>query len=204
MNFSPDHIYHIYNQGNNRQKIFHEKEDYHVFLSLYKRAFPKICSTLAWCLMPNHFHFMIHTDKRCEEKKKQGGLLLDPITNNIRKLLSGYSRIFNKKYKRTGSLFRQKTKANRLSESKLKLNTDMSDNESFITCFNYIHQNPIRAGLVTKLEDWEFSSFRDYAGLRNNELCARELAMLYCNYKEDNFLDDSYDSLIKYLSQEDT
>lgn len=202
MNFSPDHIYHIYNQGNNRQKIFYEKEDYQVFLSLYKRAFPIICSTLSWCLMPNHFHFMIHTDRRCEEKKKQGGLLLDPITNNIRKLLSGYSRIFNKKYKRTGSLFRQKTKANRLSESKLILKSDMSNNEPFIACFNYIHQNPFRAGLVTKLEDWEFSSFRDYAGLRDHDLCNKELASFYCNYKQENFLEISYTLLHDYLNKE--
>jgi putative transposase len=202
MNFSADHIYHIYNQGNNRQKIFHENEDYLVFQSLYKSSFPKVCSTLAWCLMPNHFHFMLHTDKRCEEKKKQGGLLLDPITNNIRKLLSGYSRIFNNKYKRTGSLFRQKTKANRLSESKLILNIDVQNNESFIACFNYIHQNPFRAGLVSKLEDWEFSSFRDYAGLRNSELCDKELATLFCNYRRENFLEISYASLQDYVHKE--
>ena len=41
--------------------------------------------------MPNHFHFLIHTDARVEELKKQGGLFLDPVTNGFRKLLSAYS-----------------------------------------------------------------------------------------------------------------
>jgi hypothetical protein len=46
--------------------------------------------------MPNHFHLLIYTDERVAETKKQGGLLIDPLTNGFRKLLSGYARFIIK------------------------------------------------------------------------------------------------------------
>ena len=97
MKFSPNNIYHIYNQGNDRQTIFFNRNDYLIFLNLYKRLLSPNLATIAWCLMPNHFHFMVYTDEKCSIKIKQGGLLIDPVTNGIWKLLSGYARIFNKR-----------------------------------------------------------------------------------------------------------
>jgi hypothetical protein len=61
--------------------------------------------------MPNHFHFLVHTNEYSSVLVKQGGLIIDTLTNGMRKLLSGYARVFNSKYERSGSLFRQKTKA---------------------------------------------------------------------------------------------
>ena len=46
----------------------------------------------------------------------------------------------------------------------------ISEKEYLKACFNYIHQNPVKAGLVKNAEDWEFSSFRDYLGFRNGNL----------------------------------
>ncbi|HEY6063033.1 MAG TPA: hypothetical protein VIV35_05460, partial [Chitinophagaceae bacterium] len=66
MTFSPNNIYHVYNQGNNRQTIFPQRPDYLIFLNLYKRFFYPVTSTIAWCLMPNHFHLMIYADERCD------------------------------------------------------------------------------------------------------------------------------------------
>lgn len=189
MNFFPANIYHIYNQGNNRQKIFYGRQDYFTFLSMYKQLVAPHLSTIAWCLMPNHFHFMVYTDERCNSKTKQGGIMLDPITNGIRKLLSGYTRIFNKEKSRTGSLFRQKTKSKSLSDIKVSPGESMTD--YFISCFHYIHRNPLAAKLVQHAGDWEFSSFRDYAGLRTGKLCHKELAALYCDYRFETFIADS-------------
>ncbi|PZF73973.1 hypothetical protein DN068_06445 [Taibaiella soli] len=61
---------------------------------------------------------------------------------------------------------------------------------------HYIHQNPIRAGLVNRLEDWEYSSFKDYAGLRNGTLCNKEMLMTITGYNVSTFYTDSY-ALIK-------
>jgi len=167
MTCHPNNIYHVYNQGNNRQRIFNQQEDYLIFLRLYRKLIMPIVSNIAWNLMPNHFHFMLHTDARCSSKTKQGGIFIDPLTNGFRKLLSGYARIFNNQYGKSGSLFRQKTKAKSLSEIDLTSDSSYSHQDYFRTCFHYIHQNPLVAKLVSRLEDWEYSSFKDYAGLRN-------------------------------------
>ena len=93
----------------------------------------------------------------------------------------------------TGSRFRQKTKAKLLESS--------SPDYSLIT-FHYIHQNPLTAGLVKTLDDWDYSSFKDYAGKRNGTLCNKDLAheLLDVNWK--NFVDETYRMLDnkKYLS----
>ena len=54
-------------------------------------------------------------------------------------------------------------------------------------CFNYIHQNPVMSGLVSKMEDWEFSSFRDFIGLRNGTIIEKNLAFNYVNMDENDF-----------------
>lgn len=192
MTFLPNNIYHVYNQGNNRQPIFHQQEDYFTFLRLYKKLVTPVVSTIAWCLMPNHFHFMIQTDARCNVKIKQGGIFIDPITNGMRKLLSGYARIFNNRYKRSGSVFRQKTKAKSLSDIIATTDSSYSQQDYFKGCFHYIHQNPVVANLVSKLEDWEYSSFKDYAELRNGNICQKELAVKYCGYDHATFIKESY------------
>ena len=68
----------------------------------------------------------------------------------------------------------------------------MKDANYPFICFNYIHQNPMKAGLVKRMEDWEFSSFRDYAGLRNGTLCNRNLARQVTGFDENKFMEESY------------
>lgn len=199
MKFSPHNIYHIYNQGNNKQNIFLTREDYLTFLSMYKKLLAPQCETISWCLMPNHFHFMIYADEKCSAIIKQGGILVDPVTNGIRKLLSGYARIFNSRYGKSGSLFRQKTKAKCLSAIAIKENSRYNIQDYYLNCFHYIHQNPLRANLVGTLEEWEFSSYIDYAGIRNGNLCNKELAERHCNYSPVLFQGVSYNKIEESL-----
>ncbi len=190
MNFSANNIYHLYNQGNNRQRIFLQDEDYLIFMRLYRRLFPSVTTTIAWCLMPNHFHFMIYTDERCETKMKQGGIFIDPVTNRVRKLLSGYARIFNSNYQQTGSVFRQKTKAKCISALETTPGTHFSMHNYYSNCFRYIHQNPLKASLVKALKDWPFSSYLDFAGMRNGSLCNKALASQFCGYNPATFIEE--------------
>ncbi len=120
--------------------------------------------------MPNHFHLMIYVPE------KTRGLNL--LTNQNQQFLvrkfgtiqSSYCQAINKQENRTGSLFQQKTKA------KL-LNTDCY----IPTCFHYIHQNPLKAELVKKMEEWTHSSFKDYLA-ETSAICkistARELIQI--------------------------
>jgi putative transposase len=94
--------------------------------------------------------------------KKQGGLVLDPLTNGFRKLLSAYSHKYNLQNNRTGALFRPKTKAKCITEEAIIKETGLSNQEYFIQCFHYIHNNPLAAGLVELPEQWKWSSCRFY------------------------------------------
>jgi len=57
---------------------------------------------------------------------------------------------------------------------------------------NYIHQNPMKAKLVKWMEDWDYSSFKDYYGLRNGTLVNKKLAAQLLDINMNTFYDDSY------------
>lgn len=147
-------LYHIYNRGNNSQPIFYNENDYQQFVdSSYKYLVPN-CQILAWCLMPNHFHFLLEANEKSLEPIIWGGNEMTSLTNGFQLLQSNYAKLINNKINRTGSLFQQKTKAKFL------------ENKNYaMTAFRYIHQNPVKANLVDKLEDWNYSSYNEYCGL---------------------------------------
>lgn len=207
MHFVVNHIYHIYNQGNNRQKIFFNKENYLFFLRKVKIQLLPFCDILAWCLMPNHFHFMVMVKEVESLDESQGFTQSETLTGDshlnhaIGVLLRSYTRAINKQNGTTGSLFRQKTKAECLTcpdikelsfckSTGTKLNIDLKQ-YYLQTCFNYIHQNPIKAGLVKTATDWEYSSAQDYFGKRNGKLVNKELAMQYLEINSSDDLESS-------------
>jgi putative transposase len=157
--FEKDKIYHVYNRGNNRQPIFFERDNYIFFLEKIGRL-KSYSEVLSWCLMPNHFHLMLYVNN--DELNKNTNQ--QNLSIAIGKLLSSYAQAINKRFFRSGSLFQGRTKAIDLLEKK--------DEFYPLICFNYIHQNPMKAGLVKRMEDWEFSSARDYFGLRTGNLCS--------------------------------
>jgi hypothetical protein len=102
-------------------------------------------------------------------------------------LQSSYAKAINIHFNRTGSLFQQK--------AKFKLLEEHSSAESYSeTCFHYIHQNPLKAGLVDRLDAWQFSSFSEY--LTGTEmLCNRTLALRIFNIAPQQFASISYAAL---------
>lgn len=161
-------FYHIYNRGNNRQPIFFKRDNYLFFLNKARTYFLKNVDVLAYCLMPNHFHFLVYT---------HGDFNQLEFSHDLRIMLSSYTRAINKQEQRVGSLFQQNTKV-KLLESRSTTQSGATTNETgdpFI-CFHYIHQNPAKANLVTREQEWEFSSYRDYAGLRSGTLCNKSIA----------------------------
>ena len=178
MNFQPNKLYHIYNQGNNRQLLFYNPENYLYFLRSVRRYVLPYCDVLAYCLMPNHYHFLINTDQHSIVEREIGSLKLTALSNGFRLLQSTHAQAINIQQKQTGSLFRQKAKAKCL---------ECNDSNYPLTAFHYIHQNPIRAGLVKKIEEWKFSSFNDYAQLRNGSICNKTLAQKLIGFEKLDF-----------------
>jgi putative transposase len=98
-------------------------------------------------------------------------------------MLMSYTQGVNKQMNRTGSLFRQHSKINDgwdeniiTSTSKNRELIFVPDNHYGAICFEYIHMNPVKAGLVSSPEEWAFSSAKDYKGLRSGTLCNQNLA----------------------------
>jgi len=174
-------IYHIYNRGNNKQTIFFSERNYFYFLRKCHQYLTPVSDVLAWCLLPNHFHFLINVSDNGLMPVKCGNIFMPAITNAFRLLQSSYAKGINKEYNRTGNLFQQKTRA--------KLTKDVEDHS--LSAFQYIHRNPVEAGVAARPEDWPYSSFRDYAGLRNGNLCNKIKAYELLKLDEIDLFQDS-------------
>ena len=189
MNFILDEAYHIYNRGNNKQLTFFKDENYLLFIDKMRSQLKPYCDILCWCLMPNHFHFIVQANESSvKERSAFGGKPIQELSYRIGILLSSYSQAINKQNKTTGSLFQQKTKSKNLVNTKGK----NKRGDYLVNAMHYCHQNPWKAGLVKKIEDWPYSSFLDYAGLRNGTICNKSLLMELTGYDLKNFYNDSY------------
>lgn len=202
-------IYHIYNRGVEKRKIFLNEEDYLRFihnlfefndeapalnLAYYLKqskevGLPKIersarkllVELMVFCLMPNHFHLIMKQKRDCG------------VTEFMRKLGTGYTNYFNQKYKRVGPLFQGKYKL-------VRITTD----SHFIHLPYYIHLNPLELEspkwknkeiknykvAMKFLENYKWSSFSDYVGKKNfPSVTQREFLMRFFsgpeNYKKE-------------------
>jgi len=146
------HYYHIYNRGANRGVIFREEENYIFVLRKMKKYSHSLELTLiAYCLMPNHYHFLIRQDG-----EQPAGLLPQRVFNS-------YTKAFNKRYGRSGTLFEGPYRVTLVEE------------ETYVSHLcRYIHANPVKDGLVTHLEDWPYSNYPEWMGLRSGTLVSRD------------------------------
>jgi REP element-mobilizing transposase RayT len=148
--------YHIYNRGNQKQDIFLEEVDYIYYLEkLRKYREQQKVSIICYCLMPNHIHLLVRQDSEI------------PISKFMSPLHTSYSMYFNRKYEKVGHLFQDRFKQKNVENDEYLLQ---------LTC--YIHLNPLIDGLVGKLEDYQWSSYPDYIGLRQGTLCDKEPVLL--------------------------
>ena len=188
MQFEPNTLFHIYNQGNNRQPIFFRPENYLFFLRKMRQYLLPHGDLLCYCLMPNHFHWLLFVR---EAQANSPGDFESPgesraLNDSIAIFLRSYTRAINKQENRSGALFREGTKAkDGWIEGFIALENPRTRmqfwNDFGYTCFQYIHENPVKAGLVKRAEEWPYSSCQDYAGLRQGTLCNKELARKLLN-----------------------
>jgi len=216
MNFEKGHLYHVFNQGNNRQKIFFSRANYLYFIKKIETHILPIADVVAWCLMPNHFHLLLapkstqssdnlkssksthssddskSTTHSSDDLKSSNELSnsksSDELPKSIAVMLRSFTRAINIQENRTGSLFKQHTKAQCLTKtdsiSPAYLNTTFGTLISMKTpekdypkvCLDYIHYNPVKAGLVECAKDWEFSSIHEYNGIEKFSIINMKIA----------------------------
>jgi len=179
MQFSEGSFYHIYNRGNDKGIIFFQERNYHYFIQkIEKYIFPN-SNVLAWCLMPNHFHFLIQATIASLTVVKENPVRINSLTEGIRMLLSSYTKGIQKQEAITGNLFQQKTKLKCVDEY-------------LSTAFHYIHQNPFRANLVQRPEDWKWSSLQEYLGFSQRGICSQEIAYSFLDFEKHRLLENTY------------
>ena len=176
--FLPSTIFHIYNRGNNKERIFFDEQDYKAFLfrlglglgftqeELNKEKFIampysriRITETkknnfklLTFCLMPNHFHLLI---EQVEDV---------PISKLLSKVCSSYSKYINNKYGRVGHTFQDCFKA-----------VLVENNPQLMWTSAYIHMNPVKDKIVKHPSEYLWSSYNDYINKRNLPINSKEL-----------------------------
>lgn len=178
-----DHIYHIFNRGVNKSKIFFSQRDYKRFLlaakhyriknskfsyvkpnndpvslasptaSIEVNIQPKV-EILAYCLMPNHFHFLI-------KQLSDGG-----ITFYMRRFMNSYAHYVNIKYKRVGPLFQGRFKS-----------VLIESDEQLLHVSRYIHLNPLVSDLVSDLNEHPWSSYFAYVQNEKDGLSSPDLIL---------------------------
>lgn len=156
-------IYHIMVRGINQQQVFEDEEDYRKYLSILIDC-KAICGfkLYAYCLMGNHLHLLIETDK-------------SPLEEIFKRIGSRFVYWYNLKYKRSGHLFQGRFKSEAVEE-----------NGYFKTVLRYIHQNPIKAGLVEESEDYPWSSYNEYINGKSDFVDIEYAKTLF--YSEDEFI----------------
>lgn len=183
MNFYENTYYHLYNRTNNDEALFRCDENYLYFLNKFRYYLDEYIDTIGYCLMPTHFHFLVRVKRQVDVPHFKSVAHLNAksmekdvvhlenrisikISNQIKTLLSSYTKAINKRYGRHGSLFQQNTKAKPVPSDRY-----------LITLLTYIHRNPIRSNLVEKAEEWKYSSYQDYIDLRNGTLPKKDLIL---------------------------
>ena len=179
MNFIPGRFYHVYNEGNGGATLFDTgTDDSLVFLSLIRKYLLPHVDIVAYCLMPTYFHLLLKTDERCLKRCMAGRIEMGVVSCAFKSLLSSHTRIMNKRRGGYGSLFRQRTRSVCLSHEEAPSYIDEERRSVVLrNVFLQIHDEPVKAGLVQNPGDWRYSSFQDYAGLRNGTLINKRAAL---------------------------
>jgi REP element-mobilizing transposase RayT len=175
--------YHIFNRGINGATIFRCETDFNHFLMLYKKYILLIANTFAWILMSNHFHFLVKIKEENEigfltpfsastySKKwreilpadtsrlgySQDKLKKPNPSRQFSHLFNAYSKWFNNKYKRSGSLFEK------------NFNRKEVEDEQYLKhLVYYIHHNPLHHGVSNSYTDYQWTSYNDFVQRRSN------------------------------------
>jgi len=145
MIYEDDKYYHVYNRDAHKRNIFQTEENFLFCEQLLLKYYVQYkVSVVSYCLMPNHYHFLLM-------QNSDGS-----ISRFIQTVFNSYTQAFNKINNHSGTLFQGKAKS-----------IEVGSDEYAVRLCCYIHRNPIKAGLVTGMDDWKYSSHTDWSNKKN-------------------------------------
>jgi len=166
VSFCVNEYYHLYNRGNNRAEIFYERENYLFFLRRLRKFLIPTVEVVAYCLMPNHYHLLVQVNGSKTSEVLETSEVSAEVSNAMKLFSISYTKAMNNRYNRVGSLFQGAFQAKHVGTDRYLIHLS-----------RYIHINPVVANLVKRPEDWEFSSYREYIGIRERTLPEPEITL---------------------------
>lgn len=134
-------VYHIMSRGNSQMEIFHDDADNLTFLKFLSEAVDDDFQVIAYCLMGNHFHLLVITNKEKD----------DVLESKMKSILIRYVEYYNRRYCRVGILFQGRFKSQPVETVSY-----------FCRVVRYIHYNPVAAEICADMQDYPWSSYREY------------------------------------------
>jgi putative transposase len=173
----PKFFYHVYHQAVGGENLFRIANNYAYFLRKYGEHISPIAKTYAYCLLPNHFHFLVEIRENVygyyQEKQTLAEKVSLPeadfdvdrfISQQFQNFLNGYAQAYNKMYNRRGKLFQENV-------NRKLVNTP----DYILQMVHYIHYNPVRHGFVKKIDDWTYTSLHAFLSEKTTSLERTEL-----------------------------
>ncbi len=192
----PEYYYHIYNRGNDGCNIFFIDSNYKYFIKKFDKFLGDILDVYSYCLLPNHFHFLIRVKpeneilKYLDRNRKSISLKYDiskVVSEQFRRFFISYSKAINSQEGRTGSLFQKNFK-------RVKISTENYFNQLII----YIHTNPTKHGITQDFENYPYSSYQKIISNKISKLKKKYVLerfenkenFVYCHKMKIDFIDD--------------
>lgn len=156
--------YHIMIRGINKEKIFAtDQEKERIVTLIREKTQEEACRIIAYCIMDNHMHMIIHAEK-------------SELVKIMKKINISYAMSYNQRHKRIGPVFQDRFRSENITD------------ESYLYgAIRYIHNNPIEAGMVSKVEEYKWSSIREYLSNENlllDQKAKEEIMLGFVSNKE--------------------
>jgi len=138
--FEPGEFYHIYNSAVGNEALFSSTDNYLFFLDRYHFYTRNILSVYTFCLLSNHFHFLIKVHDSVDDEE---------VSEQLRKFFISYAKAYNREQKRRGTLFNKHLKR-----------VAVESDEQLLWTLYYIHRNPVHHFITTDYQGYPWSSFQ--------------------------------------------
>ncbi len=197
--FEADHYYHVYNRSNNKEPLFLSDDNRAYFFRLYQKYLAGVFNIFAFCLLPNHFHFLVQVKSREQFRlflqRRTGSVLtsvlekekdkvdLDEldissiIEHQFQRFFIAYAKAFNKQHERSGNLFHRNVKR-----------VKVVDESHLLYLLYYIHANPQKHYACEDWRSYYWSSYQTYLSNQSTHL-SRKIVLYEWFQGKDHFVD---------------
>lgn len=199
ISLNPGAYYHVYNRAVGDDKLFYTEANYIYFLKKYQEYMLPIVDTFVYCLMPNHFHFLIQVKSDSEInllmqnskiQNKKTSSANEFISKTFSNFFNGYTQAVNIQQGRRGTLFTRPFKRKQIDSKDYLINVAL-----------YIHRNPLNHGYTANINQWKYSSYHSIVSEETSFISSNEVVEWFSDLN--NFIKTHENNKTKMMIQFD-